>query len=427
MKNNNKGFTLVELVSVLIVLILLFLLAVTRIRHSMVSSEMKATKATAISFVKGTDDLVAVNNSGLSTPIISGLLTYSQLKEMGLNLDGKRPSNGVAYVYDNKVVSACVQLDDYKVNYQRGKFKDPIKGECKAIEGYNKLTRTTSYDYEGQERTITLNTPGRYLIEAWGAKGGGIDDTYTGGYGAYAKTEFILDPGDQVTLYINVGGQGKDKCRQANCVGGYNGGSDTGSGTDANVYYGSGGGATSIALQSGTLASLSSNKDKVILVAAGGGGASYVNGSLGNSGGNGGGYVGGSSMFNSAAKLYYGTGATQRYGGESSFTSSTPGSFGKGGEFTEAINNVASSGAGGGYYGGGYAGGGGSSYFATSFTLPSNNYLVSTENSIMYCKNCLENSLLPTRTKLTSGVSKEALSGRLRDGNGFARVTKIEF
>ena len=424
----NKGFTLVELISVLVILILLFLVAVAAVRKNIENSELKATKATAIQFVKGTNDIVAFNNSDLTNPIISGLYTYDQLVKLGLKMDGKKPENGYAYIYDGRVISACIDIENHKVNFLHGKYKDAISGTCKTTEGYNRVTRTHSIPYTGSEKTVTLNESGKYVVEAWGAQGGNANNNYPGGYGAYARTEFFLDNGETLTLYINVGGKGKNGCNRSNCVGGYNGGTDSGTANSSALYYGSGGGATSVALQSGLLSTLEDNKDKVILVAGGGGGASYVNNSSGNKGGAGGGFIGGSSLTTETYVngLYYGSGGTQTHGGMSSFTSSTEGSFGKGGELISTIGDYASSGAGGGYYGGGYAGGGGSSYYATSFVVPSSSREVETTKSVVYCYECSESKLFETRTVKTTGINKEALSGRVREGHGFVRITKVE-
>ncbi len=422
---NKKGFTLVELISVLVILILLFLFAVTTVKKHIDSSEKKATVAAAQSLFRTTSNFATINNNEQGKDKIFGLYTVDALYDLGLKLDGKKPTGGYVYIYDDKVVSGCIEVGENKVNYVNGKVKNAIEGKCTNPSGYNKVTKTYNFDYSGEEETISLSNPGKYIIEAWGASGGNANDTYVGGAGAYSRVEYSLLENEEVTLYINVGGEGKGKCNRTNCVGGYNGGSDTGSGSDSAIYYGAGGGATSIALVSGTLSTLESNKDKILLVAAGGGGASYVNSNTGNNGGAGGGYVGNNSLTNSVSRLYYGSGGTQENGGSSSFTSSNQGAFGQGGTFVSAISNVASAGAGGGYYGGGYAGGGGSGYTPLKITLPTNSREVTLSDHVMVCHKCHASNITEWKTLSTDNTNKDAVSNVPKIGNGFVRITPI--
>lgn len=117
--------------------------------------------------------------------------------------------------------------------------------------------------YTGSVEEVTVAETGTYLLEVWGASGGGNDPANLtlgsrGGKGGYSKGEISLIKGEK--LYVYVGGKG------VGSNGGFNGGGDggpTGNG---------GGGATDIRRVSGfwyTPASLASR----VIVAGGGGGA----------------------------------------------------------------------------------------------------------------------------------------------------------
>ena len=118
--------------------------------------------------------------------------------------------------------------------------------------------------YTGSETKVTTPIAGDYVFELYGAQGN-ADSLSTAGKGGYIKGNISLSK--NTDLYVNIGGKN-----------GYNGG---GSGKVT------GGGATSIALRSGSLYNLCtttrkigngstrSNKDQVLAVASGGGGA-YV-------------------------------------------------------------------------------------------------------------------------------------------------------
>ncbi len=91
-----------------------------------------------------------------------------------------------------------------------------------------------NFDYTGDEQTFTAPISGTYRLETWGAQGGDINESFTGGVGGYSSGLILLDSSS--ILYINIGGSGKIG------VGGYNGG-----GTSSQINGSGGGGATHIA------------------------------------------------------------------------------------------------------------------------------------------------------------------------------------
>ena len=238
---------------------------------------------------------------------------------------------------------------------------------------YTKLT-VSDFVYNGADGTngsvqlFTAPVTGQYLLETWGAQGGGgttanqkIDNSYVGiaGYGGYATGVIYLTAGQQ--LHVFVGGQGQLKNQNGVAVaGGWNGGgSGQALGSSNYNYHGGGGGATDIRLGGTDL----SNR---IIVAGGGGGAggsgnsNTYNGIGGAGGGQNGlsgsteggrtGGAGGSQTAGGAAGCY--DGATTNCG--------TAGTLGIGGNAGDnSANAWVSGGGGGGYYGGGGAGAGG--------------------------------------------------------------------
>ena len=204
--------------------------------------------------------------------------------------------------------------------------------------------------------------PQTYLIEAWGASGGGS----RGGKGGYTSGVLRLD--QTTTFYIYVGGQGSlDDEINATTPGGYNGGGMGSAGRYFGENYlkngGSGGGATDIR----TYADRWNDKislESRILVAGGGGGAC---GDSWASGGHGGGLIGGTS----GKRIASDCNGTISKGG-----SQIEGELGKGQDAYESkstkICSYDGNGAGGGGYRGGQtnkdeissAGGGGSSFIS---------------------------------------------------------------
>ena len=195
---------------------------------------------------------------------------------------------------------------------------------------------TRSFSYTGGMQSFTVDTKGVYKLEVSGAGAAKAKGGYAVGYK-------MLDVGD--VIYICVGQRGSYDGSNGNR---YNGGRDISSGSNPSYWYGcySGGGCTHMATRTGELASLSGNRDSVLIVAGGAGG---VKGNV--SGGAGGGSSGGAGS-NAA-------GGTQTGGA----------GFGYGG-----YADVNRGGGGGGWYGGYNSstggGGGGSGYIGgvPSFT-----------------------------------------------------------
>ncbi len=230
---------------------------------------------------------------------------------------------------------------------------------------------TYTLSYTGSVQTMNLQA-GSYLVEMWGADGGGTTGNNTnaavaklGGKGGYAKGTLIISGATTASIYVG----GKGSTEGLSVPGGFNGGGSSSGGTSG--VCGSGGGASDIRVGGNALT------DRKI-VAGGGGAAGYqeCNGSANViSGGNGGGLTGGTPVPGSYSTRI-GQGGTQTAGGaggtDATYLAGTAGSFGQGGNgglTTTSSGNAA--GGGGGWYGGGSGsngfycsggGGGGSSY-----------------------------------------------------------------
>lgn len=228
--------------------------------------------------------------------------------------------------------------------------------KCSRCEEEREEFLYMDFDFLGNTQEFTVPADGLYLLEIWGAQGGGAN----GGKGAYAYGKIELHESD--VLYVVIGGQGTKR------DGGFNGGGrgQKQAGAVSPSAYG-GGGATHIATSNGLLSELKDLKENILIVAGAGGGASE-SGKQGGAGGyNGEDGIGGS---------LNGKGGTQTTGGAAGDADVEAGSFGQGGN-NDGVQSKSgtwgSGGGGGGYYGGGASswnrgvdnssgGGGGSSY-----------------------------------------------------------------
>ena len=277
-------------------------------------------------------------------------------------------------------------------------------GSCSAVVNYsapNVLSTCNSFTYSYTGSSQTLLVPaGVTLItmEAWGAQGG-ANWVNNVNYGGYAKGDFVVVPGQ--TLTINVGGQA------TSITGGFNGGGNgEGSGRG-------GGGGTDVRLGGTTL------NDRVI-VAGGGGGAGYWS-SLHVVGGVGGGLVGGDGYRNTTVDAG-GQGGTQTNSGTGTCVSfnnpAMSGGFGFGGNVSGC--GCEGYGGGGGWYGGAGSGncrggGGGSGYL-----LPSATNTVFTDGI-----NIGDGKVILTYSPPSYSVSTTLVSG-LVSGSSFSIGTTVQ-
>ena len=323
------------------------------------------TTPTKMSMVQGTNGIKVT--AGGSTDADSGLAGYK------FSTDN---TNWTSLVYPSASTTISGSTTD---NTFYVKAVDNVGNESGV---YSDKMSINDYAFTGGIQEYTTPKAGNYILEVWGAQGGG-----NGGYGGYSIGTANLSKSK--TVYIVVGGQG------ARPTGGYNGGGQgqLQAGSVNPAGYG-GGGATHIALKTGVLSGLSSYKSDILIVAGGGGGGSE-NSKLGGSGG---GTTGG----NGTASCYASTGGTQTSGGAAGDSDATGGSFGQGGSAPNGSAKSGTYGAGGG--GGGYYGGGGSSFKSGSECAGGGS------GGSGYLSSTLTNS------SMTNGA---------RAGSGYARITYI--
>jgi len=207
------------------------------------------------------------------------------------------------------------------------------------------------FAYTGNYQEYIVPNDGYYEIELWGASGGHVNATSTGGLGGYSKGTAYFNKDEKI--YVYIGGYGENNVTITN-IGGYNGGGFSGNNSGANSM--GGGGATDIRYFGSYIPTEEELKwnstlglNSRIMVAGGGGGS--ASGST-TKGGAGGGLIGGSGTSSNSTyntSTYLPTGGTQIATGNS-YNKAKSGSFGQ--SFL--------------YYSDGWGGGGGSGYYGGS-------------------------------------------------------------
>ncbi|MDD3453451.1 MAG: glycine-rich protein [Bacilli bacterium] len=313
------------------------------------------------------DELPATSNEGYV-----GVINTTKINNYYVSNEGiTSPDEGDIWIVQNSTSDKYIKNDKSKIGVSC--VMQYVDGTWQPKESYVYNTDTWvqlsefsnsslvwEYDYTGSYQTFTAPYSGMYKVELWGAQGGSVNTTYTGGLGAYTKGEVYLDQGEK--LYVYVGQQ------PTTVTGGWNGG-----GTGFGNARG-GGGATDVRTVNNATATVWNDANSLrsrIMVAAGGSGASvYETTSWYSYGAAGGGLQGLYGIAGANAIAYKATAATQSGGGKANDiqTFGTNGSFGMGG--TGYQSTWSAGGGGSGWYGGAgmsYAGSsitGGSSYIS---------------------------------------------------------------
>lgn len=230
------------------------------------------------------------------------------------------------------------------------------------------------FDYTGSvQEYVVPDGVTSIKVELFGAQGGfgrwekqSFEDKYKGGKGGMLSATYPVKP--QETIYIFVGGKGKDASDYLQGEGGFNGGADGRNTGNYGPYCGGGGGGASDIRMGGK------ELENRVLVAGGGGGSgsNYPDG--GDHGGAGGGLRANNGLSEGLpSHESAGQGANQSAGGVGgqwrSYLKGEQGKFGLGGT---AADSTSGGGGGGGYYGGGggsWSGGGGGSSYAGAQAL----------------------------------------------------------
>ena len=395
---SKKGFTIVELMAVVIILVFLSLMSIAIVSKISERSRMRA-------FVKEANVIAraAVNkyyddkilDETVRDDMYNGTANGKVCYSIPDNLIGKyvvkdqnekyRGSVELCYA-SNCTYQTKVWLTNGKKYYINGKTS--IKDEndidhstnienfesCgyDTIGSYRGSPSSAEFDYTGDEQRLTVLKNGYYKLEVWGAQGGSQAPNL-GGFGAYSYGEYELKKGD--VLYINVGGQGNSNC-SGNCSGGYNGG---GSSTNG---WASGGGATSITLESGTIntAPEFNSKNHILIVASGGGGVHSTS----------------QNDYKHGMGICPSDWSCARYSPGSAKTNSAGGGGYKG------INTD-------------WTGAGGISYTSNS----------KLRNGVTYCYKCYESTNASMRTVSSSDRSIYPKSKVPKLGNGYAKITYL--
>lgn len=248
----NHGFTIVELLIVIVVIGILAALVIVTFRGAIGRAQEASLQNDLRNGVNSIKAFHAVNGRFPTTvshcPAPSGDSVCVKSSE----------GNGFVYVHDNSVTPNTFRLTAYN---------DTVAYRATENESAKKVARPgiATFNYTGSMQSWSVPAGISTLkLDVWGAQGGGS----SGGLGGFASGELSVTSGD--SLYVYVGGAGKDGPASQNVTGGWNGGGHAAQ-VDSATYGASGGGASDVRMAGTSFANR-------ILVAGGGGGKGNIAG-----------------------------------------------------------------------------------------------------------------------------------------------------
>lgn len=155
----NKGFTLVELLAVIVIIGIIALITIPKIKDSINNSKKHIAEASASNYARTIDQYVLHEESNKNVIDLDGEYSVDEqgnLNGLGntyeLDYTGKKPTSGTLTYQDNKLLSGCLVINGYEVEYQNDKFTSDGKGNCGIVP---KVTKYFTFD-ENAENNLQL-------------------------------------------------------------------------------------------------------------------------------------------------------------------------------------------------------------------------------------------------------------------------------
>ena len=137
MKKNKKGFTLIELLAIIVILAVIAVITTPIILNIIENSKKGAATNSALGYKDAIQKYYASklfedNNFKLQGEfdIDNQGAISNELEEYQIAFSGTTPSGGYATIENGKLISGCVQINEYAVRFEEGSVSETKKGNC---------------------------------------------------------------------------------------------------------------------------------------------------------------------------------------------------------------------------------------------------------------------------------------------------------
>ena len=134
---NKKGFTLIELLAIIVILAIIAVITTPIILNIIENSKKGAAQNSALGYKDAIQKYYASKLLEDNTFKLQGDFDINNLGELTNELEeyqiafsGTTPSGGYATVENGKLISGCVQINEYAVRFEDGKISETKKESC---------------------------------------------------------------------------------------------------------------------------------------------------------------------------------------------------------------------------------------------------------------------------------------------------------
>ena len=157
MKNKN-GFTLIELLAIIVILGIIALITVPIISDAMEKSRKDAAKDSTYGYVDAVNRLYYSKSLNNEDDVEDGIYTVSQLKTVGVSVNGSEPSDGWVELENNEVVAYSIKIGKYVITKYRDSELVCEKGDVQPDESTSKKMKISEKVDTYVKAALTANS-----------------------------------------------------------------------------------------------------------------------------------------------------------------------------------------------------------------------------------------------------------------------------
>lgn len=134
----NKGFTLVELLAIIVIIAIIALITMPIVKNVIDQSKEKAAVNSAYGFKDALHNYYINSTLDDETElegiyrINDGVIDGPNLSSVSISLKGTKPSAGKVIYKNGAILTACLEINGYKIKYNNEQFTSEGKGSCAA-------------------------------------------------------------------------------------------------------------------------------------------------------------------------------------------------------------------------------------------------------------------------------------------------------
>lgn len=134
----NKGFTLIELLAIIVILAIIALITLPVVKNVIDQAKEKTAINSAYGFKDALHDYYINSTLDDETElegiyrISDGMIDGPNLSNVSIKVKGTKPTAGKVIYKNGEILTACLEINGYKIKYNNEQFTSEGKGSCAA-------------------------------------------------------------------------------------------------------------------------------------------------------------------------------------------------------------------------------------------------------------------------------------------------------